>query len=83
MNHETPMAQGPVECLVGRIAYPRNSYSKPYMVRGWYLDSNGCFKTYGSGYAESFPDETDYTPNVEVQRDSGSIIAGGSAGTTC
>ena len=68
MNHETPMAQGLVECLVGRIAYPRNSYSKPYMVRGWYLDSNGCFKTYGSGYAESFPDETDYTPNVEHNR---------------
>ena len=66
MNHETPMAQGLVECLVGRIAYPRNSYSKPYMVRGWYLDSNGCFKTYGSGYAESFPDETDYTPNAKL-----------------
>ena len=36
---------------------------KTYTVRGWYLDSNGCQKTYGDGYEESFTDETQYLPN--------------------
>jgi hypothetical protein len=31
-----------------------------YTVQGWYLDANGCLKTYGDGYEESFADETQY-----------------------
>jgi len=38
---------------------------KTYIVRGWYLDANGCQKTYGDGYEESFTDETQYLPNAE------------------
>lgn len=38
-----------------------------YIVRGWYLDSNGCLKTYGEGYAESFSDETQYLPNSTLE----------------
>jgi hypothetical protein len=34
-----------------------------YIVRGWYLDSNGCLKTYGHGYTESFYDESVYLIN--------------------
>lgn len=36
-----------------------------YIVRGWYLDANGCPKTYGEGYEESFTDETQYLPNAQ------------------
>jgi hypothetical protein len=36
---------------------------KTYIVRGWYLDANGCPKTYGDGYEESSTDETEYLPN--------------------
>jgi hypothetical protein len=39
---------------------------KTYIVRGWYLDANGCPKTYGNGYEESFTDETQYLPNREL-----------------
>jgi len=42
--------------------------SKSYIVRGWYLDANGCPKTYGNGYEESFTDETQYLPNVKMQQ---------------
>ena len=40
---------------------------KTYIVRGWYLDANGCPKTYGEGYQESFTDETQYLPNAKIQ----------------
>jgi hypothetical protein len=40
---------------------------KTYIVRGWYLDANGCPKTYGDGYEESFTDETQYLPNAHVE----------------
>lgn len=36
---------------------------KTYIVRGWYLDANGCQKTYGDSYEGSFTDETQYLPN--------------------
>lgn len=39
---------------------------KTYIVRGWYLDANGCTKTYGDGYEESFTDETQYLPNDQA-----------------
>lgn len=44
--------------LIGKIAYSNNR--KTYIVRGWYLDSNGCLKTYGEKYNESFVDLTKY-----------------------
>lgn len=34
---------------------------KSYEVKGWYMDSNGCLKTYGDGYSESFISETEYS----------------------
>ena len=40
---------------------------KTYIVRGWYLDSNGCPKTYGDGYEESFTYETQYLPNANME----------------
>ena len=43
--------------LVRRLAISRGRF---YTVIGWYLDSNGCLKTYGTGYQESFMDETKY-----------------------
>lgn len=34
---------------------------KSYEVTGWYMDSNGCLKTHGDGYDESFISDTEYT----------------------
>ncbi len=31
-----------------------------YTVNGTFMDSNGCLKTYGDGYDESFIVDTDY-----------------------
>ena len=51
--------------LVGCVCH----YCRPvggwisYLVRGWYLDANGCVKTYGDGYAETFFDQSSYSPN--------------------
>lgn len=43
--------------LIGKKA----TYNKiSYLVQGWYLDSNGCLKTYGLGYIETFADLTSY-----------------------
>lgn len=58
----------PFDCLVGRIARFRRPIggSETYKVTGWYLDANGCLKTYGSGYAESFTCDTTYAPNASV-----------------
>jgi len=44
--------------LIGKTA--ENKYMN-YVVTGWCLDSNGCPKTYGRGYNESFIDVTTYT----------------------
>jgi len=54
-------AEPPLDCRVGRIARARGR--KAYTVRGWYLDANGCLKTYGNGYAESFVCDTTYATN--------------------
>lgn len=43
--------------LIGKIA---QSEQECYIVRGWYLDSNGSLKTYSLGYSESFIDVTEY-----------------------
>jgi hypothetical protein len=43
--------------LIGMVATFGNV---TYMVRGWYLDANGCLKTYGEGYSESFVEMTTY-----------------------
>jgi len=37
-----------------------SKWQDEYVVRGWYVDSNGCVKTYGQGYAESFVEDTTY-----------------------
>ena len=34
---------------------------KTYLVKGWFLDPNGCLKTHGDNYDESFLDDTQYT----------------------
>lgn len=34
---------------------------KSYEVKGWCMDSNGCLKTYGDGYNESFISDTEYS----------------------
>ena len=31
-----------------------------YQVKGTFMDSNGCLKTYGDGYEESFISDTNY-----------------------
>ena len=33
---------------------------KSYKVKGTYMDSNGCLKTYSEGYDESFISDTEY-----------------------
>ena len=41
---------------------------KTYIVRGWYLDTDGCPKTYGDGYEESFTGETQYLTNGQTNK---------------
>ena len=53
-----------VRCLVGRVA---RYGALSYLVRGWFMDSNGCLKTYGRGYDESFCDLTTYSPNSDIK----------------
>ena len=50
--------------LFGMLArfYRTTGGWKTYIVRGWCLDANGCPKTYGDGYEESFTDETQSNP---------------------
>jgi hypothetical protein len=49
--------------VIGKIAHTVDitlGY-RSYVVCGWFLDSNGCIKTYGKGYLESFYDNTYYS----------------------
>jgi hypothetical protein len=47
---------------IGQIASFQTAIGsqKTYVVKGWYLDANGCLKTYGNGYEESFVSDTNY-----------------------
>lgn len=55
-----------LNCVIGRICrfYRTIGGWTTYIVRGWYIDPSGCFKTYGQGYTESFYDESVYSTNV-------------------
>lgn len=67
MNCETTKGNS-AKSLVGMLArfYRVVGGWKTYIVRGWYIDANGCPKTYGGSYEESFMDETQYLHNDQV-----------------
>jgi len=50
------------EALEGKYnGMTAESGDKSYEVEGWYCDPNGCLKTYGDGYSESFISDTNYS----------------------
>ena len=55
--------------VIGFRARYRNTFGRvrEYIVAGWILDANGCFRTYSAGVQESFFDETIYSPNRPVR----------------
>ena len=51
-----------IEALEGKYngCTAKTKYGKDYTVVGWYMNSNGCLKTHGNGYEESFIVDTAY-----------------------
>jgi hypothetical protein len=64
---------GPSPCseypwqVIGWKARFKNNFGRwrEYIVKGWTLDANGCFRTHSAGVLESFFDQTFYFPNKE------------------